>query len=80
MKLIIHAIDQLEKYFVMAKNTAISSVANTIKKLHIQYNLHLTYKKNFYNDKQKEIDELFDKYHMPLINNLDHPALIEEQK
>ena len=41
VKLIIHAIDQLETYFVMAKNTAIYSVANTIKKLHIKYDLHL---------------------------------------
>ena len=31
VKLIIHVIDNLENYFVMAKNTAIWSVANTIK-------------------------------------------------
>ena len=36
MKLRINVIDQLDTYFVMAKNKAIYSVANTIKKLHIQ--------------------------------------------
>ena len=34
-KLRIHAIAQLETYFVMAKNKTISSVENSIKKLHI---------------------------------------------
>ena len=59
MKLRINVIDQLDTYFVMAKNKAISSVANTIKKLHIQKNMHLIYKQDFYKDKQKEIYELF---------------------
>ena len=35
-KLRIYMIDQLETYFVMAKNEAILSVSNTIKTLHIQ--------------------------------------------
>ena len=80
VKLTIHAIDQLETYFVVAKITAISSVSNTIKKLHIHSDLNSIYKQNFYNYKQKEIDELYDKYHIPLINDLDHPAYIEECK
>ena len=53
VKLIIHAIDKLETDFVMAKNTVISSVANTVKKLHTQYDLYLIYKQYFYNNKQK---------------------------
>ena len=44
MKLRISAIEQLETYFVMAKSTAISSVENTINKLHIQSDLNLAYK------------------------------------
>ena len=43
LKSIIHAIDQLEKYFVIAKKI-IYSVANTIKKFHIQSDLHFIYK------------------------------------
>ena len=59
MKLMIHVIYQLETYFVIAKNTAISSVANTIKNLHFQSNLYLLYQQDFYKDKQKEIYDLF---------------------
>ena len=52
MKLRIHAMDQLETEFVMAKNTEISYVANTIKKLHIKSDLHLIHKESLYNDRQ----------------------------
>ena len=44
----------------MAKKTAISSVSNTINKLHIQFDFHLIYKQKFYRDKQYEMDEIFD--------------------
>ena len=44
----------------MAKNTAIYLIANTIKKFHIQSNLHLIYKQNLYYDKKDEINTLFD--------------------
>ena len=44
VKLIIHAIDQLETDFSMKKNTAIYSVANTVKKLYIQSDFHFIYK------------------------------------
>ena len=80
MKLRIYAIDQLKTYFVMAKNTEISSVTYNIKKLHIQSNLNLIHKQNLYHDKQDEIYELFDEYHIPLLNHIDHPALIGEWK
>ena len=52
VKLIIHLIDQLETDFFMAKNTAISSVANTIK---IAYSDKFAFAlpKSFFKDKQK---------------------------
>ena len=50
VKLIIYAIDQIEIDFVDTKNTAISSVANTMNKFHIQSDLHFIYKKNLYNE------------------------------
>ena len=59
VKLRVHAIEQLETYFVTAKNTEISSVENTINKLHIQSDFHFIYKKNLYYNKQGEIDTLF---------------------
>ena len=80
MKLRIHAIYQLEIDFVMAKNTAIHSVANTINKFHIQYELHFIYEPNYYYDKQDEIDTIFDEYHVALLNDLYHTAFIEEWK
>ena len=76
----IHVIKQLETYFVMSKNTAIFSVANTINKLHIQSDFHFICKKNFYYDKQDKIDNLFDEYHVPLLKNIGYPELIEEWK
>ena len=45
----------------------------------MQSDLRFIYKK-IYNDKQKGIFEIFDKYHIPLLKDLDHPALIEERK
>ena len=41
----------------MVKTTEISSVANTIKKMHIKSDLNLVYKQNFYHDKENEIDD-----------------------
>ena len=62
----------------MACYTAISSVANTLKEFHIQYNLRNGYTHNFYHDKRDKFDELFDKYHPPLLKDIDHPALIRK--
>ena len=42
----INVIDQLDTYYIMVKNKAISAVANTIKQLHIQKNMHMTYKQD----------------------------------
>ena len=46
-------IDIMYTDFVMAKNKAIYSVANNIKKLHIQKNIHLIYKQDYYKDKRE---------------------------
>ena len=59
VKLRINLINQMDTDFIMKKNKAISSVANTIKKLHIQKNMHLINKQGFYKDKQKEIYDIF---------------------
>ena len=58
-KLRINVIDQLDTDLFMDKNKSISAVENNIKKLHIQKNMHLIYKQDFYKDEQKEIDKLF---------------------
>ena len=63
--------------YAMVKNKAISAVANTIKQLHIQKNIHMTYKQDLYNTKEKVIDDLFLEYLVPFMEDLDHPKLIE---
>ena len=62
----------------MAKNKAISFVANTIKKLHIHKNIHFIYKQDYYEDKLKEIDDLFIEYRVPTMDDIDRPLLLEE--
>ena len=64
----------------MARYTEISSVANTLKKFHIQSNLHNGYKHSFYDDKQDKFDKLFDQYHIPLLKYIYYPELIQEWK
>ena len=48
--------------------------------MHIQSNLIFIYKQTFYYNKHDEIDTLFYEYHVPLLKDLDHPALHEEWK
>ena len=42
--------------------------------------MHFIYKQDYYEDKLKEIDDLFIEYLFPIMNNLDRPAFIEEWK
>ena len=78
VKLRIHAIVEQKTDHVMACYIAISSVANTLKKFHIQYNFFTVYKQNFYHNKQDKFDEIFDQYYLPLLKYIDHPAFIQE--
>ena len=64
----------------MVKNRIVSAVANTIKKLHIQKNMHIIYKQDLYKNKAKEIYDFFLEYLVPVMDNIDHPALIKEWK
>ena len=78
VRLIINLINQLDTDYVMVKNKAISAVENTIKQLHIQKDMHMIYKQDFYKNKEKEIDDLLLEYLVLVMYNLEHPALIEE--
>ena len=42
--------------------------------------MHSICKQDFYKDKQKKIDNLFIKYHIPIMDYLDHTAMIKEWK
>ena len=52
VKLRINLIDQLKIYYVMVKDEAFSAVEKTIKQLHIQKNMHMAYKQDFYKNKE----------------------------
>ena len=80
VKLIINVIDQLDTDFIMAKNKAIYSIANSIKILHIQKNMHLIYKQDFYKKKQEEINGILIENLVPIMDDLDNPAFIEGWK
>ena len=58
VKLRLHVIDQQKTYFVMYCTTAISSVANTINKLHIYSDLFFTKKNSIVIKKIKWINFL----------------------
>ena len=59
LKLKIDLIDQLDTDYAMVKNKAIYDVANTIKQLHIQKNMHITYKQDFFKNKENLMDDFF---------------------
>ena len=42
--------------------------------------MHLIYKKDYYEDKLKEIDDLFIGYLVPIMDDLNHPLLIYNGK
>ena len=50
------------------------------QKLHIQKNMHLIYKQDFYKDKQGETYDIFIEYLVPVVYDIDHPVFIEECK
>ena len=78
VKLRTNLIDQLKTDYVMVRNEAISAIANTRKKLNIQKNIHMTYKQDFNKTKEKEIDDFFLEYLVPVMEDVEYPALIEE--
>ena len=78
VKLRTNLIDQLKTDYVMVRNEAIYSIANTRKQLNIQKNIHMTYKQDFNKTKEKEIDDFFLEYLVPVMEDVEYPALIEE--
>ena len=76
VKLKMNMINKMDTYLVMENNRAIYVVANSIKKIHIQKDMHLIYKQDFYKNKKKEIYELFIEYLVPIMDDLDHPSFI----
>ena len=59
VKLRVNLNNQFDTDYVMVKNRAISAVAKTIKKLHIQKDMNTIYKQDFYKHKEKEVYDFF---------------------
>ena len=63
--------------YVMACYAKITSLANTINKLHIMSDFNSSYKNNVYHDKQESNGNLFCKYIKTLWKDIDDHALIK---
>ena len=73
-----HVIDMHYLDYVVDFYTEINYVENTINKLHIKSDLHSGYIHNLYHDKQESINDLFCKYIIPLLKDIENPALVQE--
>ena len=58
----------------------IPSIPNTLNKLWFHKSLHYSYIQTGYNDKEEITNNTFVKYDEPLLNYINHPALIQEWK
>ena len=65
---------------VMTCNTAITYISNTLNKFLLQYNLHSSYNQTKYIGEEKSIHNIFSTYVEPLLNYINHPALVHEWK
>ena len=66
--------------YVMIFTTEILSISTTLKKLWIQSDLNSSYNQTLYNDKQEIINNTFIIYVEPLLDDINHPALVQEWK
>ena len=55
----------------------IPSISNILKKLQIHSDLHSYYTQTVYNDKEKSINNIFSKYVEPLLDDINHTALVQ---
>ena len=58
----------------------ITSISKTLKKFLFHKSLHYSYIQTGYNDKEEITNNTFIKYDEPLLNYINHPALIQEWK
>ena len=68
--------DIYDSRYVMTCTTEILSISNTLNKLRIQSYFHSYYIQTIYIDKEETIKNIFSKYVEPLLNYINHPALV----
>ena len=66
--------------YVMNFTTAIPSISSTLNKFLLQYNLHSLYNQKIYIGEEEIIHNIFSTYVEPLLNYINHPALVQQQK
>ena len=55
-------------------------IINILKKLWLQYDLHSSYNQTKYIGEEESINYIFSTYVEPLLNLINHPALVQEWK
>ena len=58
----------------------ITSTSNTLKNLVVNKSLRYSFIKTDFNDKNKMIINIFSAYFVPLLKDINHPALLQEWK
>ena len=66
--------------YVMICTTSITSISNILNKLWIPSDLNSYYNKTIYDYREESINNIFITYVEPLLDNINHPALVEERK
>ena len=74
----IHTIDIFDNDSIMIRSTAINSVANTLKKIHLSETLLNLFTSTYYDDNNDSFEMLFQKYTAIYINIIYHRAIIGE--
>ena len=76
----INAMDMHDSDNVMNCTTVIPSISNTLNNLLLQSDFHSSYIQTIYNGKEEVTNNIFSKYVEPLLNDINHPALVQEWK
>ena len=66
--------------YIMTCTTEIPFISKTLKKLLLQYNFHSSYNQKIYICEEKIIHNIFSTYVEPLLNYINHPALVQKWK
>ena len=76
----IHAVNMHDSDYVMTFTKSIISISNTLKKLWIHSDLHSYYIQTIYSGKEEIINNVFIKYFETLLDDINHPELVQEWK
>ena len=63
--------------YVMNFTTVINSISSTLNKLLLQYNFHSSYNQKQYIGEEEIIHKILITYVEPLLNYINHPALVK---